>query len=217
MIGKPLHDSVETGSLDAGWFRQRYARTRFTSSGYPCRFQLSTQPDGKAPCGRSHGACDRSARRCSRWCCLRPISASARSRTIRFQPGMGVGEHGVCLGGTGADHPDLDAGFRRDGGAGGDRRYRQRDQAVSDGGVGIADAANAATKRRHLILAAHFIAVTLWVECFRLLPQVPRERRIAFIHGLGIGLRHGLPGRHHDRLRPCGQSAATVRAPRSCC
>ena len=44
------------------------------------------------------------------------------------------------------------------------------------------------TKRRHLILAAHFIAVTLWVECFRFLPQVPRERRIAFIHGLGIGL-----------------------------
>jgi predicted branched-subunit amino acid permease len=28
----------------------------------------------------------------------------------------------------------------------------------------------------------------LWVECFRLLPQVPRERRIAFTHGLGVGL-----------------------------
>src|SRR3981081_1048501 len=35
------------------------------------------------------------------------------------------------------------------------------------------------TKRRHLVLATHFIAVTLWVECFRLLPHVPRERRIA--------------------------------------
>src|SRR2546421_5736061 len=44
------------------------------------------------------------------------------------------------------------------------------------------------TRRRHLIFATHFIAVTLWVECFRLLPQVPRERRIAFTHGLGIGL-----------------------------
>ena len=44
------------------------------------------------------------------------------------------------------------------------------------------------TKRRHLMLAAHFIAVTLWVECYRLLPQVPRERRLAFTHGLGIGL-----------------------------
>ena len=44
------------------------------------------------------------------------------------------------------------------------------------------------TKRRHLVLATHFIAVTLWVECFRLFPQVPRERRIAFTHGLGIGL-----------------------------
>ena len=45
-----------------------------------------------------------------------------------------------------------------------------------------------ATKRRQLILATHFIAVTLWVECFRLLPQVPREHRIAFTHGLGCGL-----------------------------
>jgi len=44
------------------------------------------------------------------------------------------------------------------------------------------------TKRRHLMLATHFIAVTLWVECYRLLPQVPRERRIAFVHGLGCGL-----------------------------
>ena len=44
------------------------------------------------------------------------------------------------------------------------------------------------TKRRHLILTTHFIAVTLWVECFRLLPHVPRERRIAFTNGLGVGL-----------------------------
>ena len=44
------------------------------------------------------------------------------------------------------------------------------------------------TKRRQLVLATHFIAVTLWVECFRLLPQVPRERRIAYVHGLGTGL-----------------------------
>jgi predicted branched-subunit amino acid permease len=44
------------------------------------------------------------------------------------------------------------------------------------------------TKRRHLILPAHFIAVTLWVECYRLLPQVPRERRVVFTIGLGCGL-----------------------------
>ena len=44
------------------------------------------------------------------------------------------------------------------------------------------------TKRRHLVLVTHFIAVTLWVECYRLLPKVPRERRIAFTHGLGCGL-----------------------------
>src|SRR5262245_30182800 len=45
-----------------------------------------------------------------------------------------------------------------------------------------------ATRRRHLVLATHFIAVTLWVECYRLLPKVPRERRIAFTNGLGCGL-----------------------------
>jgi predicted branched-subunit amino acid permease len=45
------------------------------------------------------------------------------------------------------------------------------------------------TRRRDLILPAHFIAVTLWVECFRLLPQVPRARRVAFTNGLGVGLQ----------------------------
>src|SRR5215475_7938494 len=44
------------------------------------------------------------------------------------------------------------------------------------------------TKRYQLILVAHFTAVTLWVECHRFLPQVPRERRIAFVNGLGCGL-----------------------------
>ncbi|MDB5521265.1 MAG: AzlC family protein [Tardiphaga sp.] len=44
------------------------------------------------------------------------------------------------------------------------------------------------TRKREMILPAHFTAVTLWVECFRLLPLVPRERRIAFTNGLGVGL-----------------------------
>ena len=43
------------------------------------------------------------------------------------------------------------------------------------------------TKKSQLILPAHFVAVTMWVECFRLLPQVPRERRIPFALGLGTG------------------------------
>jgi predicted branched-subunit amino acid permease len=47
------------------------------------------------------------------------------------------------------------------------------------------------TKRRQLVLVAHFTAVTLWVECYRFLPHVPRERRIAFVHGLGSGLDEG--------------------------
>ena len=44
------------------------------------------------------------------------------------------------------------------------------------------------TKRRQLVFVAHFTAVTMWVECYRFLPHVPRDRRIAFVHGLGSGL-----------------------------
>lgn len=44
------------------------------------------------------------------------------------------------------------------------------------------------TKLYQLALPAHFVAVTFWVEGFRLLPLVPRERRIAFGNGLGSGL-----------------------------
>jgi predicted branched-subunit amino acid permease len=44
------------------------------------------------------------------------------------------------------------------------------------------------TRMRQLILPSHFVAVTVWVESFRLLPHVPRERRIAFVNGLGCGL-----------------------------
>jgi predicted branched-subunit amino acid permease len=41
---------------------------------------------------------------------------------------------------------------------------------------------------RALILPAHFTAISVWVEGLRLLPEVPRERRIAFYNGLGVGL-----------------------------
>ena len=44
------------------------------------------------------------------------------------------------------------------------------------------------TRKRELIFVAHLTAVTLWVECHRFLPHVPRQRRIAFVHGLGCGL-----------------------------
>jgi predicted branched-subunit amino acid permease len=43
------------------------------------------------------------------------------------------------------------------------------------------------TRLRDLLLPAHFTAASLWVEAFRLLPPLPRERRIAFCNGLGIG------------------------------
>jgi predicted branched-subunit amino acid permease len=38
-----------------------------------------------------------------------------------------------------------------------------------------------------LLLPAHFTAVSMWVEALRLLPQQPREDRIAFCNGLGTG------------------------------
>jgi predicted branched-subunit amino acid permease len=43
------------------------------------------------------------------------------------------------------------------------------------------------TRSRDLLLPAHFTAASMWVECFRLLPPLPRERRIAFCNGLGLG------------------------------
>ncbi len=44
------------------------------------------------------------------------------------------------------------------------------------------------TRTIELALPSHFTAVTFWVESLRAIPQVPRERRIAFCNGFGIGL-----------------------------
>jgi predicted branched-subunit amino acid permease len=44
------------------------------------------------------------------------------------------------------------------------------------------------TGYRHLLLPAHFTAVSVWVEALRLVPGLPRERRVAFCNGLGLGL-----------------------------
>lgn len=38
------------------------------------------------------------------------------------------------------------------------------------------------------LVAAHFVAVTMWVEGFRLLPKVPVEGRPSYAIGLGVGL-----------------------------
>jgi predicted branched-subunit amino acid permease len=43
------------------------------------------------------------------------------------------------------------------------------------------------TRNRELLLPAHFTAATMWVESLRLLPSVPRERRVAFCNGLTAG------------------------------
>jgi predicted branched-subunit amino acid permease len=44
------------------------------------------------------------------------------------------------------------------------------------------------TRAWQLILPTHFIAVTVWVESMRLVPGIPRERRVAFVNGLGTGV-----------------------------
>jgi predicted branched-subunit amino acid permease len=43
------------------------------------------------------------------------------------------------------------------------------------------------TRLRELVLPTHFTSVSMWVESFRLLPALPRERRIAFCNGLSVG------------------------------
>jgi hypothetical protein len=45
-----------------------------------------------------------------------------------------------------------------------------------------------ATRFWHLLLPAHLTAVSMWVESLRIAPKLPRERRIAFCNGLGIGM-----------------------------
>jgi predicted branched-subunit amino acid permease len=46
----------------------------------------------------------------------------------------------------------------------------------------------AETRNHEFLLPAHFTAISVWAESMRLLPAVPRERRIAFENGLGSGL-----------------------------
>lgn len=43
------------------------------------------------------------------------------------------------------------------------------------------------TRLRNLLLPTHFTAISMWVESLRLLPNVPREHRIAFCNGLSAG------------------------------
>ncbi len=43
------------------------------------------------------------------------------------------------------------------------------------------------TRIRDLLLPAHFTSVSMWVESQRLLPALPRERRIARCNGISVG------------------------------
>jgi predicted branched-subunit amino acid permease len=46
----------------------------------------------------------------------------------------------------------------------------------------------ARTRQLELVLPMHLTAISVWVEGMRLLPKEPREQRIGFYNGLGIGL-----------------------------
>jgi predicted branched-subunit amino acid permease len=43
------------------------------------------------------------------------------------------------------------------------------------------------TRTRDYLLPMHFTAASMWVESFRLLPALPRERRVPFCNGLAVG------------------------------
>ena len=43
-------------------------------------------------------------------------------------------------------------------------------------------------RQRDLLLPMHLTAISVWVEGMRLLPARPREQRVAFYNGLGVGL-----------------------------
>jgi predicted branched-subunit amino acid permease len=43
------------------------------------------------------------------------------------------------------------------------------------------------TRLHDLLLPTHFTSVSMWVESLRLLPALPRQRRVAFCNGLSVG------------------------------
>src|SRR5260370_5442419 len=140
------------------------------------------------------------------------LSRHRRARARHpFLSRMGAGEHDSDLGRSSANHPDLDARLRRDRGAGGDCRHRQRHPAVSDGGFGAADATHATDKtassdpgnafhRRHLVGRMLSPAAAGAAPAPHRLHPWARRRSLL-----------GLPHRDHARLRPRGQSATTIR------
>jgi hypothetical protein len=46
---------------------------------------------------------------------------------------------------------------------------------------------DAGTPQRRLVIPAHLTAISVWVESMRLVPPLPRSRRIGFFNGLGSG------------------------------
>jgi AzlC protein len=66
------------------------------------------------------------------------------------------------------------------------------------------------TRLRDLLLPTHFSSVSMWVESLRLLPGMPRERRLAFCNGLSVGYMATAMTFGFCRLLPRGRPAAAV-------
>ena len=146
------------------------------------------------------------------------LGIGALAHDTHFSLGMGAGEHGSGLGGSGADHPDLDAGLRRNGGAGGDCRDRQRDPAVSDGGIGIADDAHAADQAASSGAGRRISSRSpCGSNAFACCRRCRANGGSRSCMGSAFGLVRVCLVSNRDRLRSCGQSARNCLAPRSCC
>src|SRR5262249_23606970 len=91
------------------------------------------------------------------------------------------------MGGTGAGNPGVGARRRRPGDracAGGGREHRAS-SSHGDLVAAVDKGAENPFSRAHS--AAHLTAVTMWIESLRLLPRLPREARIPFANGVGLG------------------------------
>ena len=200
-----------SGRLDADGFRRAYgADTNLRTDmalpplDSPKWHSTARRLRAGAARGRGHGA--------DRWCCSRPMSASARWRMTPASASAGCWRAPLLVWAGPAQIILIST-------LGSGATVVQAAIAVTLSAIRLFPMVVAVlpmmrtptTRKRELILPAHFVAVTLWVECFRLFPKVPRERRIPFTLGLGTGLVSAVPGRQCDRLWTCGQPAATVR------
>ena len=176
------------------------------------------RPNGKAPCGRSRGECGRSRSTVLALVLFATyLGIGALAHDTHFSLGWALASTALVWAGPaqiilistlGSGATVVQAAIAV---------TRQRDPAVSDGGVGIADAAHADDEAASSGTGGPFHrghAVGRMLSA----AAAGAARAAARLHPWA---RHrpgvGLPGRDRGRLRPRGQSAANCSPPRSCC